>query len=457
MFPWEAGVDADGFLVYNQRRRRRSRCCVMNRKTFLSVALAALAAFPLLPLGCARHSRAEDAPGGKITLNFWNGFTGPDGKTMEAMVSRFQAENPDVVVKMQLIPWGTYYDKLTLSLAYGGAPEVFVVHAARLPEFASFDVLRPLDSLYASDSKPLVAADFAPVPWAATFYKGRHVALPLDVHPIGLYYNTRLFQDAGIVDAHGQARPPTNWDEFVTDAKKLTKDTDGDGRPDQWGFVFTNQRTNWLTFAGQFGGGIMTADGKRSAMDSPGSLEASRRMRDLIVKYKVASTPEGFDAWLAFRQGKAAMAMEGIYMLQGLEEQKNLAFAGAPVPQFGPKKVVWGGSHLLCQPRGLSENRARAAWRLMRYLSDHSLEWARGGQIPARLAVRNSPEFAALPVQSQFARQLDKVRYEPLIPEDNSLMPFVDPAIESLLRGGQTPEDAMRDASRRINQRLSRP
>jgi len=86
---------------------------------------------------------------GRIVLDFWNGFTGPDGKTMEKMVHRFEERNPQIDVQMQIIPWGTYYDKLTLSLAYGGAPDLFVVHAARLPEFASFGTLRPLGDLYA--------------------------------------------------------------------------------------------------------------------------------------------------------------------------------------------------------------------------------------------------------------------------------------------------------------------
>lgn len=404
----------------------------------------------------ARRGSAPLAKGG-IVLDFWNGFTGPDGKTMEKMVRRFQERNPDVGVRMQIIPWGTYYDKLTLSLAYGGAPDVFVLHAARLPEFASFGTLRPLGDLYAASQPPLTAADFAPVAWRATFYKGRQHALPLDVHPLGLYYNARLFREAGIVKADGSARPPRNWDEFLVAAGRLTRDLDGDGRPDQWGFVFTNQRTNWLTFAGQFGGGILTPDGSTCVMDSPQSLAAIRHMHELIYSDHVAPPPEGVDAWLAFRQGKVAMALEGIYMLASLQEQKGLSFAGAPVPQFGPKPAVWGGSHLLCQPAGITAERARAAWRLMRFLSDDSLLWAEGGQIPTRRSVLRSPQFAALPVQSQFARQLPYVQYEPLVPKLNALYPFVDPAIEAVLLNLQTPEQAMRDACRRLHQVLQRP
>lgn len=434
----------------------------MTRRDFLGTAslLATAAA------GCVRSQNdgnaaaTTQAPGGKTHIRFWNGFTGPDGKTMEKIVRQFQKENPDISVAMQIIPWGTYYDKLTLSLAYGGAPELFVVHAGRLPEFASFDVLRPLADRYAESHPALREQDFAPVPWKATFYNGTQYALPLDVHPIGLYYNTALFEEAGIVDGAGRAKPPQTWDEFLEAARLLTRDTDKDGSADQWGFVFTWQRINFMTFAGQFGGGILTPDGRRSLMDSPETIAAAHRMRDLIYKHRVAPRPEGVDAGLAFRQGKVGMALDGIFILTSLQEQKGLRYAGAPVPQFGPQKSAWAGSHLLAQPNArklpITPEQSRAAWRLMRYLSDQSLTWATGGQVPARVEVVNSPEFADLPVPAAFAKQLPYLKYEPLSPQINALFQFVDPAIEAVLLNLETPEKAMRDATRRINQVLER-
>jgi multiple sugar transport system substrate-binding protein len=151
------------------------------------------------------------------------------------------------------------------------------------------------------------------------------------------------------------------------------------------------------------------------------------------------------------------MAMEGVYMLASLEEQKGLDYAGAPIPRFGPYPATWGDSHMLCQPAGISPAQSKAAWRLMRFISDHSLTWAKGGQVPARLAVMHSPGFRALPVQSQFARQVSYVRYAPMIPRGNALAQFTDPAIEAVLLGLQTPKAATEDACRRIDQLLERP
>jgi multiple sugar transport system substrate-binding protein len=169
-------------------------------------------------LGCAKGSktvRGERDAQGRRVLRFWNGFTGPDGKTMERMVQRFRDANPDIVVRMQLIPWGTYYDKLTLALAYGGAPHVCVIHANRLPEFAYYKSLQPLSSLYAAAGDRFGESKFAPIPWKATFSEGEQYALPLDVHPGCLYYNKALFRSAGI------EKPPTQWDDFLESRRRL--------------------------------------------------------------------------------------------------------------------------------------------------------------------------------------------------------------------------------------------
>ena len=66
-------------------------------------------------------------------------------------------------------------------------------------------------------------------------------------------------------------------------------------------------------------------------------------------------------------------------------------------------------------------------------------------------------QFAALRVQLQFARELPYVRYSPSTPRLNAIFPFVDPAIEDVLLDLATPDAALKDACRRIEQVLRRP
>lgn len=404
--------------------------------------------------GCGNRTGGRSS-GRIITLNFWNGFTGPDGKTMEKIVRQFNAEHPNIQVRMQIIPWNTYYDKVTLSLAYGGAPEVFILHASRLPEYADSEAVSRVDDLVAGLGSK--TNDWTPRAWAAAHWKGRQYAVPLDCHPIGMYYNTDLFKKAGIVDANGNAKPPTTLTEFLTDAKKLTKDTDGDGRTDQWGYIYTWMRTNAHTFLAQDDASWLSKDARHSGLSSPEAYKAFGLMTDLIHKYKVCPSPEGQDAWIGFRTGKVAMVLEGIYMLSSLEERKDLKFAGAPCPVFGKHPAVWGDSHMLVMPKNLTPERRQAAWAFINYLSDHSLEWSKGGQIPVRKSILSTPEFRKLPVQYQFSKELPYVVYLPSSTATNQLMPFCDAAVEAILNDIKPTKDALDEASRRINNVLERP
>ena len=64
----------------------------------------------------------------KSKITFWNGFTGPDGQTMWEIIKNFEADYPEYEVEMEIIPWGTYFDKLMVSLVSGKPPDVFILH-----------------------------------------------------------------------------------------------------------------------------------------------------------------------------------------------------------------------------------------------------------------------------------------------------------------------------------------
>src|SRR5579871_1325964 len=348
-----------------------------NRHTMRRTLLALLiVAWTLLPCGCRREGPRV------ITIRFWNGFTGPDGRTMLRIVKRFNAANPDVNVLMQRMDWNTYYNKLFVAGIGHRAPELFVVHSRALERFARAGFARPNDDLVAGPNG-LDTNDLDPNVWKAVEYQGKHYALPLDVHVMGMYYNRRLFREAGLVNAQGEPQLPTDRASFLEALQKLQKPA-SPGHPAQWGFVFTNLETNVYTVMCQFGGSFFTPDNARCTLNDPKNVAALQFCVDLIHKYHDVPSPENIDAWVGFRQGKVGMAFEGIYMLADLEKQQDLDFGGAPVPQFGDHTAVWADSHTLCLRSDLKGPELTATWRFVKFLSDNSLDWAAGGQVPVR-------------------------------------------------------------------------
>ncbi len=150
------------------------------------------------------------------------------------------------------------------------------------------------------------------------------------------------------------------------------------------------------------------------------------------------------------------MVLEGNYMLADVQKQQDLDYAGAPVPQVGAVKAAWASSHNMCLRADLSGDKLQAAWRLVRFLSDNSLDWAEGGQVPVRKSLRDSARFETMSVPREFAKQIQDIRYMPKLPFVFEFYTEFDAAIEKALRGTLPPKQALDTATKNINEIIER-
>ena len=362
------------------------------------------------------------------------------------MVRRFNEQNPDVTVLMQRMAWGTFYNKLFVGGLGGRAPEVFVIHTRALLRFARAGFAAPLETVLGD----FPTTDIDPNVWAAAQIDGKHYGLPLDVHAMGMYYNKKLFREAGL----DPEKPPQTKEAFIDAIKRINK-KGTNGQPDQWGYVFTNFATCTYTFLKQFGGQVFNEDYTQCTLSRPENIEALKFCRSLIEQGLVPN-PQNIDSWIGFRQGRVGMVFEGIYMLADLQKQQDLEFGGAPVPQVSHTKAVWADSHNLCLKSGLAPEVQAAAWRFMKFLSDNSIDWAEGGQIPTRPSLRAQPRFQALSIPNAFATQIPYVQYIPRLPFIFEYETEYGLAVENILRGKASPEEALKKAEDNVNVILAR-
>ncbi|MBS4195574.1 ABC transporter substrate-binding protein [Lederbergia citri] len=378
---------------------------------------------------------------GEITLEYWNIFTGPDGDNMKKMVDQFNEEHKgEIKIKSQTMPAGNFYDKIRTVVSKGNAPDVAIMHLDQIAKYSDLGVLEPLDDLAAG--LDMSEDDFIPQVWKAGVYDGKRYGIPLDVHPLALYYNKDLLEKSGF-DA-----PPTTLDELIEMSKKIQEDNSGvwgTAIPPLWpsGFIFHS-----LLY--QFGGESTDAEGKTPLYNSEAGVNALQTMADLVHKEKISPNNIQQDGEVTlFRQGKLAFHFNGIWMINGFEEQEGLNFGSAPIPVFGEKASTFAGSHNFVLPKQKKKNEAKleAAMKFVKYVTDNSLEWAKAGQVPAKNSVRESDDFKALEHQSAIAEQVPYLIFPPASPTFIDAWSPTDEAINLAVLGKSSAKDALNAAA----------
>ncbi|MFT3787203.1 MAG: ABC transporter substrate-binding protein [Tepidisphaeraceae bacterium] len=389
---------------------------------------------------------------GRIELEFWNGFTGPDGRVMLELVRQFNEANPDVHVSMQRIAWGTYYNKVMVSAIGGRGPQVYVLQSWYMPRMERAGIIAPIDDLF----DDAFFKDFDPRLMDRVRFGEHRLGVPLDVWPQGLYCNGDMMKQVGLTNPDGSPRGPANLDEFKRACAELKKDTDGNGTIDQWGFSLANWGYMFMALVPQFNGGYVDEQGNMT-LNTPGNVAALQFMVDLLQKDHLIPSPEaGVAGWVGFRQKKVAMVIEGIYMVGDLKRLTDHPYFGAPIPKLGQKPGTWIDSHVLCIRNGVSPEERDAAARFIRFVSDHSLAWADAGQVPARTTVRESDGFKKLQVQYAFSQQLPYGMFCPKTPSMQELQNFLNLGIEKAIRGRMSAADALKEADENFKRYLER-
>jgi multiple sugar transport system substrate-binding protein len=380
--------------------------------------------------------------GEKVTLAFWNGFTGGDGAFMKQMIETFNSEHENIEVQMSVSEWADFYGKVPNAVASGVGPDIAAMHVDQVGTNAARRVLMPLDDF--TSAMDLTEDDFSSVVWNAGIYNDRRYAIPLDVHPLAQYHNTALAQKAGLTEA------PQDRESFEAALAALQQS--GVQQP-FWTSATFPAHLIFNSLLGQFGGSLYDEEAAKATFNSEAGVEALTWYIEQGKKYSPPNVSN--DAELqAFQQGRNAVTWNGIWQMNTFGGVQGLQWAASPVPQIGDEKAVWASSHQLVvmQQRRPDENKLHAARDFLAYLSENSIEWAKSGQIPARNSVRESDEFASLEVQSTLAEQLEYVIFPPTVPGIGDVTaPTWEQAVNEAVLGKAEPKAALDEAARRAD------
>lgn len=323
----------------------------------------------------APETSAPVATDETVTLEFMHTFW------VEAMVdvlndavAAFEADNPNIQINQTQVSWTDANSQYMTSIMGGKAPDIIVTNPGLLASFRGINALADITDRVPED----LIANLKPIAVdIITNAEGRIDGMPEEGCNWGLFYRKDLFEEAGL----DPDKAPTNWEEFVEYAKALTKDTDGDGVIDQWGYGWPVQAENandyWINFMYQAGGNFDVYNPETGAYESnltgAEATVGTQFMVDLVRKDKVSPESLVEMDWEAVTNG----FVDGTFAMM-----HNGAWVVGSVHSKGPDiEGKWGTALLFDGPAGAAyrghpntfnitnaSTKQDQAWQFLEYL-----------------------------------------------------------------------------------------
>ncbi len=435
-----------------------SSTSAFTRRSFMALTGATSAGLALAGCGGTKQgpgqagapdtgSGGADYTGPAVELAFWNGFTGGDGDVIKKIVSDFNAQATNVKVSMNIYQWADLFQKLPAAVTTGKGPDVAALHIDDIPTNAARNIIAPIDQV--ATQLGLEESDFSPAVWQGGVYKGLRYGIPLDIHPLALYWNKSVLSEAGL---DPEKAPATRDDYEGTLAELKGKGVQGFWvSPFQFTGGFTFQSLMW-----QFGADAFDADVTKATFDADGSVQALQWMVDMINKgYSPKNVGQDAD-YIAFKNSKNAFNWNGIWQINDLKSQDKIEWGVGPVPQIGSQQGVWGNSHQFVQLRQVKpdQNKLDASRYFINWVSQQSAEWAKSGKIPAKTSVAESQEFKDLTEEYSLAPEAAYVHFPPAVPGIGDALAELYTAVNNAVLFKATPQQALADGAKKATQIL---
>lgn len=397
------------------------------------------------------HRRNPPAVDGRTEITWYVPIT-PLRDLYEADVAEFERRNPGITVRVIWVPGSEYNTKLKILAAAGLLPDLFFNGDVWMSYLRPFT--RDITDLVLRDAEEIQLDDYFPEIRAAMQLNGRYVIVTEYMNLALLYFNRRLFAEAGVPE-------PTaawTWDDYVQAGQALTQPGTllnpgvwGSSRVEGWW-------GEWLIYVRQSGGDIFTADGRRCLLDSPAAINGLRFYLEKSTRYGI-SAPAGFEPingfvnervamivgghvnyWLNYNQ-KAELDWDVQLLPQGpvTRQGGELAMAGYSVSTTSPHpEEAWALAKFLTRPEAIARIVARGSLSVRRSVAAAQMRDAQPEDRPQNLAAAYR--------QFQYGQPIPRHSHYIEI-----MLTIVQPEVDRMLLGEFGPEEAGRRAAAAVN------
>ncbi|MDQ6816595.1 MAG: ABC transporter substrate-binding protein [Actinomycetota bacterium] len=428
-------------------------------KRYFLVAAAAAAALVLS--ACGGHGGSSGGGSGKhANIVLWHGFTSPGAEltAIKAMTAEFNATHPNITVTPQFAGNSDYtLQKVLAAIAGGNPPDISYLYGSWSSNISTTPALAPLTSYIAHDGS-FNWKDFWQVEREVATVKGQVVGIPALVDNLALVYNKKLFAQAGLA-------PPTanwTWTDFANAAQTLTN-----AAKKQFGWAYVNdgsEDTVWRFWAmlWQAGGTILSPGNKQAAFDSPAGVNALTFLQNLSRKQSIyLDTGNGSYLGL-FNSGHIGMLWTGPWDLPQIAAG-HVPYGVQLLPADLNHQTISGPDNWVVFNNGAA--RSRAAYEFLKWFTSPAinLKWClMTGDLPIRAATTKLPGFkqylAKYPGVAVWVQNLNNaLQARPVLATYPKISAVIGQAVQSVLLGKSSPQQALSSASQQVNGILAAP
>lgn len=391
------------------------------KKALISIPLAVLTATTLLA-GCSSSEKTADSSGANSTdpveLNLWGGH--PEIEPWyKKMAEEYKKEKPNVNVTISSFPLRDYEKKIAAALPSQSAAEIVTINPVVALRYIEGDMIHKAPE----DLAKLVNTEssFPKIISETANYKGSVYGIPLHISKAVLFYNKKMFEEAGI------SGPPTTMDQYLEYAQKTAK-KDASGKLVRAGQSLrlsgggSGVAEKFWVLLMQNGGSVVKkiGDGQYKAnYDNDAGLKTVQMYVDMVHKYKTDDPTLKHDAEAFEMEASAFFSRESWVVGDIQKKAPNLQYDTAPMPKA--TLVVPFNFHVSKSAEG---NVAAASWDFIRFMMkpENQVELMRmTGWQPAREDLNLESLFKEVPQYKSFFEKRELETY-PALPEFDEIM-----------------------------------
>ncbi|MDF0376319.1 sugar ABC transporter substrate-binding protein [Streptomyces sp. NPDC004735] len=334
------------------------------------------------------------------TLTYWASNQGPsieaDKKILAPELKKFEKET-GIKVKLEVVPWADLLNRILAATTSGQGPDVLNIGNTWSASLQSTGALLPWDD---ENFEAIGGRDrFIDSAVASAGKEGEPpAAVPLYSLSYALYYNKKMFADAGIT------APPATWDQLVEDGRKLSKD--GKWALGAEGSNLSNNIHQTFVLGQQHGADFFDEQGKAD-FTSDGAVAAVKQYVDFMAKDKIIAPGNAEYAQnqslTDFAKGRTAMvlwqAAATTFAAQGMKPE-DWGVAPVPVPAGAPgagkqTNSMVAGINMAVFRNTRNIDGAKKFVKFMTSDAEQKILCKTYGSIPPVKAAQSDPAFAA--------------------------------------------------------------